>query len=100
MKVCKSLIENSIVAVHGIGADATKTWSSNGVDWLSHSQMLPAWIPTARIMRFSYKSQWIGEGAIPTSLTNVAKKLLYALNVKRRVSKKSVLLHCMKLIKL
>ena len=49
--------------------------------------MLPDKTPTARIMRFSYKSQWIGEGAIQTSLTNVAKKLLYALNVKREVSR-------------
>ena len=53
----------SVVAIHGIGANADTTWSKNGVNWLEHEEMLPCFnaIPDARIMRFAYESQWLGE---------------------------------------
>ena len=58
----------SIIAVHGLGANAAWAWvrkvGSKGTDqykevnWLVDKDMLPAVIPHARIMTFNYESKW------------------------------------------
>ncbi len=48
--------------------------------------MLPAAIPNARIMRFGYKSTWIGAGSIHQRLSLIGEQLLRSLENKRQVS--------------
>jgi hypothetical protein len=87
------LTENaSIVAIHGIGAHPDDTWSkkvgSNEeayVNWLSHDSMLPAVVPSARIMRYGYESAWFGCEAMSQSTSDIAQRLLLALGRKRKV---------------
>lgn len=47
--------------------------------------MLPAQIPTARIMSFGYESQWYGDNAIKVDLQSVANDLLEDLHDARKV---------------
>jgi len=51
---------SSIIALHGLGGDAFKTWTDKqGHLWLRDS--LPGHIPDARIMTFGYDSAtWSG----------------------------------------
>ncbi|EWC43932.1 hypothetical protein DRE_01284 [Drechslerella stenobrocha 248] len=81
-----------IVAIHGIGAHPDDTWctsaASKGADpgyvnWLSDPRMLPLAVPTARIMRYGYKSRWFGGETIRQDVTTVADRLLVALSLKR-----------------
>ncbi|RYP81620.1 hypothetical protein DL770_005828 [Monosporascus sp. CRB-9-2] len=55
-------IKIDIVAVHGLGSDVNWSWAwKNGakcVHWLKDPEMLPAIIPNARIMAYSYESRW------------------------------------------
>jgi hypothetical protein len=48
--------------------------------------MLPSLVPTARIMRYGYDSQWFGKDAIDASVSDVVEQLLKALNRSRDVS--------------
>ena len=75
----------SVIAVHGIGANADLTWESRGVNWLKHDDMLPSAAKTARIMRFSYNSQWLGQNSIVQHLSAIANDLLYSIRNMRQV---------------
>lgn len=80
----------SIVAVHGIGADPDKTWTAakGGVNWLTDPRMLPKAVPSARIMRFGYRSSWYGreqEEPRKTFVSDVAQALLKQMEFHRRV---------------
>ena len=46
----------SIIAVQGLGASPYMTWIKEEVIWLR--DLLPAFVPRARIATFSYKSDW------------------------------------------
>jgi hypothetical protein len=83
----------SIIAIHGIGAHPNDTWSKNivtkegshYVNWLSDVTMLPAVVPSARIMRYGYESAWFGSDAMRQNTSIVAKRLLLALKRERKV---------------
>lgn len=77
---------DSIIAVHGIGADPDKTWETGDVNWLKDLQMLPSKVPRARIMRYGYESSWFGDDPIRQTLDNIAASLLQDLKGKRAVS--------------
>jgi protein SERAC1 len=51
---------NSIVAVHGLNGDATRTWTArkSGVFWLSHPDLLPRYIKNARVLVWGYNSSF------------------------------------------
>ncbi|KAF2472617.1 uncharacterized protein BDR25DRAFT_284166 [Lindgomyces ingoldianus] len=81
-----------IVAIHGIGAHPDDSWCKNvgtaenpqWVNWLNEEAMLPTVAPYARIMRYGYQSQWFGEGAMRQKASTVARRLLLALQRKRK----------------
>lgn len=83
---------NSIVAVHGLAAHPSKTWfhSTTNVNWLSGERMLPAALPSARIMAFGYNSRWYGDGAVKQSVGAVSNHLLTELDDKRKASLQSL----------
>ncbi|KAJ8063406.1 hypothetical protein OCU04_008626 [Sclerotinia nivalis] len=91
-----------IVAVHGLGATPSTTWTKarkpqehidrntessiaapsipmnkceDRVNWLSDPTMLPANVTNARIMVFNYDSNWYGDNAIKVRLDHVADDL-------------------------
>lgn len=72
--------------MHGISAHPDKTWTANGVNWLNDAEMLPAALPSSRIMRFGYASQWLGSEAIQQRLPLVAEQLLRGLVALRMVN--------------
>lgn len=71
---------HSVIAIHGIGANADGTWTSHGVNWLEHEEMLPSAIPDARIMRFAYESQWLGRNNVAQHPSGIAAQFLSALS--------------------
>ncbi|MCJ1429508.1 hypothetical protein MMC29_007423, partial [Sticta canariensis] len=90
LETASSTASVDIIAIHGIGAHPDDTWrkivdagSSNEryVNWLRDTNMLPAAIPNARIMRYGYESHWFGE-TIKLKASTVAQRLLQ--NLKRR----------------
>lgn len=88
---------SSILAVPGIGTDPETTWTyierdpqdqsktTNEVNWLSDSTMLPAAFPKARIMTFGYDSRWFGDAPPKQRLSGIALKVLAELRRKRKV---------------
>jgi predicted ATPase len=47
----------SIVAVHGLGGHALKTWTGkNKKIWLIDEEFLPQILPTARVLTFGYNA--------------------------------------------
>ncbi|TGO31109.1 hypothetical protein BPAE_0001g00030 [Botrytis paeoniae] len=91
-----------IVAVHGLGATPSTTWTKapkpqehldrhtelsitapptrankfeDRINWLSNPKMLPANVTDARIMAFNYDSNWYGDDAIKVRLDHVADDL-------------------------
>ncbi|KAI9712572.1 MAG: hypothetical protein M1828_001673 [Chrysothrix sp. TS-e1954] len=74
-----------IIAIHGIGAHPDDTWTKsvdtgNGqqryVNWLKDDEMLPNVVPSARIMRYGYESQWFGKGAMHVRVMDIANEFL------------------------
>lgn len=85
---------DSIIAIHGIGAHPDDAWrkkvdtgssTERYVNWLSDTDMLPAVVPDARIMRYGYQSQWFGDEAISQKVSTVAQRLLLNLRRDRKV---------------
>jgi hypothetical protein len=74
-----------IVAVHGLSVNPRTTWThpQTKQNWLQDESMLPAAVPSARIMGFCYESRWIGESAVWQSLDSIANELLEALRHER-----------------
>ena len=87
-----------IVAVHGLGANPAWAWvrkvgekqtpQYKEVNWLADKDLLPAEIPHARIMTFSYHSRW-HEDAPKQGLALCADQLLAALDDRRRREKET-----------
>jgi hypothetical protein len=77
-----------------MGAHPDNTWrkrvssedSERYVSWLEDAEMLPAAIPNARIMRYGYRSEWFGKGAIRTKAPIISRQLLPELRDERKVS--------------
>ena len=88
----ETLTFDSIVAVHGMGANSDGAWrqyvgtDKSYVNWLDHQDMLPHAVPNTRIMRYGYESHWFGKDATRNGVRNVARRLLLALKRKREVS--------------
>lgn len=84
---------DSVVAVHGIGADAFQTWQQKNetyqppkvVDWLEDGDMLPSIIPDTRIMTFGYESTWAGPNPIRITASQIAERFLRDLKGIREV---------------
>ncbi|XDG03867.1 hypothetical protein ABKA04_003482 [Annulohypoxylon sp. FPYF3050] len=88
-----------IIAIHGVGAKPDNTWEDreSKVNWLTDDSMLPAALPTARIMAYNYASHWFGEHATKQSLHEVANKLLNSLvDERERCPDRQIILigHC------
>lgn len=74
-----------MVAIHGIGAHPDQTWTDKDaesptqyISCLTDERMIPKVLPTARILRFGYKSQWFGDPVVST-LSTIGDRLTYAL---------------------
>ena len=88
---------DSIVAVHGIGAHPNDTWCelresgldvrdpASYVNWLSDPAMLPAVASSARIMCYGYHSAWFGAERLATAPRIVSQRLLGQLQLRREV---------------
>jgi hypothetical protein len=50
--------QTSIVAVHGLNGNAIKTWTSDNqkICWLSHRDLLPKYLKSARILTWGYNA--------------------------------------------
>ena len=48
----------SIVAVHGLNGDAFKTWTTDKgkVNWLKDPNLLPKYVPSARVLTWGYNA--------------------------------------------
>ncbi|RSL85435.1 hypothetical protein CEP52_016143 [Fusarium oligoseptatum] len=78
-------IEVDVVAIHGIGALPSNTWThpKTKVNWLEEKSMLPAALPRSRIMAFGYDSLWYGDTGTKKSIEGVARKMLNSLKQAR-----------------
>jgi hypothetical protein len=55
------------------------------VNWLADEDMLPYNVPTARILRYGYMSQWFGPTAVRLDMSALAVRLLLSLRRDRKV---------------
>ena len=64
-----------IVAIHGLGGDAYKTWMDGSRLWLS--DFLPSHVPEARVLSFGYSASdalaWFGTGIEQQAITLLSK---------------------------
>ncbi|KAL6717647.1 hypothetical protein ACLMJK_005562 [Lecanora helva] len=58
---CPGNADIDIVAVHGLNGDAYSTWTSDkgNVCWLSHQDLLPKYVPNARVLTYGYNANVI-----------------------------------------
>ena len=91
----------SIIAVQGLGASPYYTWVKKvkkidgefeEVMWLR--DLLPKFVPNARIATFSYRSDWYTnkKGAKKTSIRELGEQLLTLLHSQRQSNKVRVLM--------
>lgn len=90
---------NSIVAVHGLNGDATSTWTSNkgGICWLDDKDLLPRFLPNARILTWGYNANVISTKARHTSADRIlqhAQTLIAQLVADREVRSLGLSLAC------
>jgi hypothetical protein len=82
---------SSIIAVHGLGGDAIKTWTYDpgNICWLSHPNFLPKFIKNARILSWGYNANISTFGGKQTSSDRIlghAQTLVSQLQADREVS--------------
>ncbi|KAL8874179.1 MAG: hypothetical protein Q9174_000445 [Haloplaca sp. 1 TL-2023] len=79
-----------VVAVHGLNGDVQKTWTSekNNICWLSDPDLLPKYLPNARILSWGYNANVMSTGGRATSADKIlqhAQTLIAALAADREV---------------
>jgi hypothetical protein len=82
------VLGSSIVAIHGLNGHREKTWTAkNGVNWLRDANMLPAYIPNARIMSWGYNANTHSTKELSSAmyLYNHAQNLVSDLSRHRRL---------------
>jgi hypothetical protein len=80
---------SSIVAIHGLNGHREETWTAkNNVNWLRHPNMLPEYIPNARIMSWGYDANTHSTKELSAMyLYDHAQKLVADLSLHRRLDK-------------
>ena len=90
LTVCLPSRRSSIVAVHGLNGDAHSTWTSDkgNICWLNHVDLLPKYLPNARILTWGYNANVISLKGRSTSSDRVlqhAQTLVAQLQADREV---------------
>ena len=64
---------SSIVAVHGLNGDAYSTWTSekSNVCWLNQEDLLPRYVPSARVLTWGYNANVMSVKGRSTSADRV-----------------------------
>ena len=64
--LCEALTNfvNSVVAIHGLGADPEYSWSVNSgngkrISWLKERKLLPGKFPNAQMLAFNHTADWL-----------------------------------------
>ncbi|KAK0704077.1 hypothetical protein B0T26DRAFT_681683 [Lasiosphaeria miniovina] len=81
-----------ILAIPGLGANPAKSWmwnekEENSFNWLSSSDGLKKDFPKARVLLYYYASAYRGSFKIKQYMTNIAKVMLDALQLRREARK-------------
>lgn len=86
MNTAHSLLDNSIVAVHGLNGHREKTWTLNDINWLR--DLLPTVIPNARILSWGYDANTHSTSPISAQyLYDHARTLVSDLVLERKLTK-------------
>lgn len=83
----------SIVAVHGLDGTAIKTWSTDRTCWLNDPNLLPKYVPNARILTWGYNANLFDVKKRSTSSDKIlqhAQTLIAQLAADREVSYVSI----------
>ena len=72
----------SIVAVHGLGGHAMRTWTHAATEKLWLRDFLPLAIPNARIMTFGYDSRVVNSRSILGIMENANSLLTHLGNIR------------------